>query len=183
MDPEQIPEAGKLPEGVVPQLPSPRLKTLRKITRKKYCAVITIREGLGDKIKRTDVPASALDNRLANVIVAAKLRGLIESQINKYAEADTLITPKELLETSQALDRCAEVSYRAHGDVLSKEKVPELAPITQKTSNHNHIKNLVIGGGQTVESLGNIFDAVEQAARTPMKNVTPNDARPNPENP
>lgn len=156
---------------IIPQLPPPKVaKMLRRASRKKYCQIITIREGKGEFSRKFEIPASARDNRTSMVMLAAKFRKLLEDQIDTYTDTNTVLTPEELVKLAQAAERCGELSYRAHGDVLSKEKLPELPPVPVQ-NNQTNIGTVVMGGGQSGDSFGNLLSKVGDAAAraTPVK--------------
>lgn len=141
-------------------------KMLRKIRRSKYCQIITIRDGKGDHMRRTEIPASARDNRIANIIAVSKLRKLAEDQIDNYSDQMVVVSPKELLELSQTLNNISEASYRAHGDVISKEKIPELPPVPTQ-NNQTNIGALFIGSNQTAKSFDDALNAVGNVGKKP----------------
>lgn len=48
------------------------------------------------------VPANADENRIAGMLMAAKMRKLLEKNIQKYRDQDATLTPKELAELATA---------------------------------------------------------------------------------
>lgn len=164
----------KVPEGVIPLLPAPKKpKMLRKTQRKKYCQIITLREGKHESARKTEIPASAKDNRIANVILSSKLRTLLEKQIDTYADSNVVVSPEELVRLANAVERTAQVSYRAHGDQPGAGE--GLPPVNQ--SNRTSIGAVVIGGGQTGDSLGNILDQVGSAAKRAQAPIPVNEPK------
>jgi len=160
-------ERDPLPKNLA--LPAPQKpKMLRRLNRRRYVEVITIRDGVGKGARLSHVAASAKDNRLENIIVASKLRNLIEKQVDLYLDGTITgekLTPKDLLETSQALEKVTQVTYRAHGDVVDKEKpIPELPSPQNVQNNQTNIGNVILGGGQTGATMTDILSKVASAA-------------------
>jgi hypothetical protein len=157
-----------LPPGAL-VLPAPKKpKMIRRASRRKYVEVITIRDGVGKGARISQVCASAKDNRLENIILASKMRNLIEKQVDLYTDGTLTgikLAPKDLLETTQAIEKITAVTYRAHGDVIEKEKpIPELPAPSNVQNNQTNIGNLIVGGGQTAQSMSDILKKVGSAA-------------------
>ncbi len=75
----------------------------------------------------TPVPVDETGNRVANQILASKMRNLIEDSIKKYKDHDTTLTPKELKELTDAAKNVAEFSgdvYRAAEPIAPSGPTP-----------------------------------------------------------
>ncbi len=64
------------------------------------------------------VPADKAGNRVANMVVAAEVRHLIQNSVKKYRDQDLLPTPKDLNDLASAAEKLAKFS----GDIYKDEE-------------------------------------------------------------
>jgi len=70
------------------------------------------------------VPSEKAGNRVANMILAAKIRALIESSITTYKDKDMLPTPKDLKDLAEA----AKSLHQFSGEVYKEDDTPISQP-------------------------------------------------------
>ncbi len=79
------------------------------------------------KVSETEtivVPSDKAGNRVANMILAAKIRALIEGSITTYKEKDMLPTPKDLKDLAEA----AKSLHAFSGEVYKEDDAPLAQP-------------------------------------------------------
>lgn len=82
------------------------------------------------------IPGDKAANKIANMIMAAKIRSLIESSVRTYKEKDMLPTPKDLkdlAEAAKSLNSMTGELYKEDGETplstaTSKNKIIKVEP-------------------------------------------------------
>jgi|SRR6478736_6250178 len=85
---------------------------------------ISVQESNGDTLI---IPADRAGNRVANMILAAQIRSLIQGSIKTYKEKEMLPTPKDLKDLAEAAKSLNQFS----GEVYKDDETP-LATQTSK---------------------------------------------------
>lgn len=81
----------------------------------------------GDGENSLIVPLTADGNKMANMVMAAKMRLIMDGSLKKYTEQDALLTPKEIKDLADAAKSIASFSAEVYqgGDTNSGRKAPK----------------------------------------------------------
>src|SRR6478736_5785099 len=91
---------------------------------------IAVKESNGDTLI---IPSDKAGNRVANMILAAQIRSLIQGYIKTYKEKDMLPTPKDLKDLAEA----AKSLHNFSGEVYRED---DGSPLEKETSKKKVIK-------------------------------------------
>lgn len=76
------------------------------MAKKEFFQAITVQQGSEEVL----VPVNRDQNNLANQLVAAQIRHQIQKQLKKYEDGDTMLTPRELRDLTEAAAKLADFS-------------------------------------------------------------------------
>ena len=94
------------------------------------CLTVTIPAADGGEVEVVRVPANEVENKLANQLLASRMRGVIDLAVSRYHQDKDKLSPKEIKELAEAASKIAEFSGMVYKDANAE-------PSGQNTSEVN----------------------------------------------